>query len=176
LASCWRPYMTRFDCLRCGKCCISFIDRLCDVPTGLALFPDEVNLFDQADIRPLIGVARGTAIVPVWYQLIRAPCPYYEPERCACTVYARRPCLCRAYPFKLALSYTKLGRCTWLTEQPRKGQIALSAEMIVANETIAAYDRATFSLVSPEQVWVFNFETDAWVPLHDLRKSGAAMS
>jgi hypothetical protein len=74
------------------------------------------------------------------------------------------------------VSYTKLGRCTWLTEQPRKGAIALSAEMVVANETIAAYDRATFSLVSPELVWVFNFETNAWIPLYDLRKSHAAMS
>lgn len=145
-------------------------------PDRLGAPADEVNLFDQADILPLIGLARGTAIVPVWYQLIRAPCPYYGPDRCACTIYTWRPCLCRAYPFKLAVSYTKLGRCTWLTEQPRRGPIELSAEMVVANETIAAYDRAAFSLVSPEQEWVFNYETDAWVPLHDLRKPRAAMS
>jgi Fe-S-cluster containining protein len=159
--------MTRFDCLRCGKCCISFIDRRYHVPAGLALIPGEVKLFDQADVRPFLGVQITTGIIPVWYQLIRAPCPHYDHDRCGCTIYERRPLVCRAYPFKVVLNYTQLGRCTWLTQQTQKNAVELPAEIVQANEAIEAYDHATFGLVKHEQVRIFNFETSAWLALPD---------
>lgn len=160
-------YMTRFDCFRCGKCCISFIDRIHHIPTGLALTPAEVTLFDQADVRPFLGVQTMTGITPVWYQLIRAPCPHYDHDRFGCAIYEQRPLVCRAYPFKVVLNYTRLGRCTWLVQQTRKNAVVLPAEIVQANETIAAYDRATFRLIKHEQVRIFNFETGAWLALQD---------
>jgi Fe-S-cluster containining protein len=159
--------MTRFDCLRCGKCCISFIDRFYYIPTGLALTPTEVKLFDQADVRPFLGVQTTTGIIPVWYQLISAPCPHYDHDRYRCRIYERRPLVCQAYPFKVVLNYTLLGRCAWLMLQTKKNAVELPAEIVQANETIAAYDHATLGLAKHEQVRIFNFETGAWLALQD---------
>ena len=157
--------MTRFDCLRCGKCCISFIDRFNHIPTGLALTPTEVKLFDQADVRPFLGLQTTTGIIPVWYQLISAPCPHYDHDLHSCTIYERRPLVCRAYPFKVVLNYTLLGRCAWLMLQTKKNAVELSAEIVRANELIAAHDRAHFGHATREQIRVFNFETGAWLAL-----------
>ena len=157
--------MTRFDCLRCGKCCISFVDRFYHIPTGIPLTPTELKLFDQADVRPFLGVQTTAGIIPVWYQLIRAPCPHYDHDRCRCTIYERRPLVCRAYPFKVILNYTRLGRCTWLRQQTRNYTVELPVEIVQANESIAAYDRETLGPAKHDQIRIFNFETRAWLSL-----------
>ncbi|MGC9444676.1 MAG: YkgJ family cysteine cluster protein [Candidatus Methanospirareceae archaeon] len=158
--------MTRFDCLRCGKCCISLIDRFYHILTGLALTPTEVKLFDQSDVRPFLGVQTTKGIIPVWYQLIRAPCPGYD-DNCGCRIYEQRSLVCRAYPFKVFLTYMRLGCCTWLTQRTRKNTVELPAEIVQANETIAAYDHKIFRLIKHEEVRIFNFEPSTWLSLQD---------
>ena len=138
-------------------------EQIHNVPTGIALLPDEVKLFDSADVRPFIGIEKSTDIVPVWYQMIKAPCPYYQHEQCMCTIYERRPVICRAYPFKVVLNYTRLGRCTALTNQTLKRDLVLPLEIVTANKLIESYDRTAFNLVRAEKLRLYNVETREWV-------------
>ena len=147
---------------------MSIIERIYHVPMGLALFPDEVELFDYADVRPFLGIGKGTGIIPVWFQMIKAPCPYYNHERYECTIYRRRPVVCRAYPFKVVLNYTRPGRCTWLNNQTPKRNMVLPPEITRANRTIAAYDRTVFNLVKLEQIRLYNVETNEWIAIQNI--------
>jgi len=153
---------------------MSITERIYNVPMGLALFPDEVALFANADVRPFIGIENGTGIVPVWFQMLKAPCPYYNHERFECTIYRRRPVVCRAYPFKVVLNYTRLGRCTWLANQIFKRNMVLPPEITRANRTIAAYDRTVFDRVELEQIRLYNVETNEWIAVQDLAHTETA--
>ncbi len=160
--------MTRFECLRCGTCCNTILEEVYQVQVGLNLLPDEVKLFDSADVRPLIGIKTSEGIVPVLYQMIRDHCPFYDNGRSACTMYEKRPLVCRAYPFKVVLNVTKFGRCTWLNDLQEKIPIELPSEIRIANEIINAYHRTILGLVKREQILVYTFDREEWVALQEI--------
>ena len=93
-----------FTCLRCGRCCTNLVSEDRGVLRGLTLLPDERHIFDEAVVKPAVGVGwrpHGKGFKVVAYQMIEDRCPHLKDTDCM--VYPERPASCRQFPFSLSL-------------------------------------------------------------------------
>lgn len=99
------PPSLRFECLRCGQCCTRIRVASSGLMQGLSLLPGEEKLFAEFPgvIQPYAAICdprrRKPRLKVVSYQMVREPCPLYDPDTRTCTQYDRRPAVCGAYPF-----------------------------------------------------------------------------
>ncbi len=138
-----------FKCQECGHCCGRIVIEQHGVRQGLCLRPGEETLFASfpGSVVPYIGIRRpGRARVKtVSYQMIREPCPLYDPITKRCTTYKHRPVACRSYPFSFlagggqSLEVT----CSWAKAQKDvvfgKTEIKAGAEQNLAAAKIAEF-------------------------------------
>jgi Fe-S-cluster containining protein len=112
-----------FECQGCGTCCTDLIDHSEGRDLGLAIMPDEHNLFKRDIIRPGIGfnndlMNRFSPSYILSYQLTVNTCPYHSVEN-KCEIYDSRPLVCRAFPLNVQYPASKTPsidqRCAYIS-------------------------------------------------------------
>lgn len=85
----------------------------------MCLFPGEEKLFEEFPdaVVPYVGLRKRAGkprVETVCHQMIRSPCPLYDPFNKTCTRYDKRPRVCREYPFSgLRDGYSLEQHCSW---------------------------------------------------------------
>lgn len=108
----------RFECLQCGRCCNRIRVESRGLMQGLSLLPGEETLFAEfpGAIMPYAAIRNPRHRKPnlkiVNYQMVREPCPLYDPDTKTCTRYDTRPAGCRAYPFSFGGTQIE-ANCGW---------------------------------------------------------------
>jgi len=176
----------RWICLRCGKCCINIVNDAILGKIGMFLLPHEVGLFPRKIVRPLYGVglkgrSRPRPEVVTGYQMIQAPCPYYNVDKPECKRYASRPAICRSYPiigsaFTPCISATCTAVDKFLPDVSKIGlrdiegfKSNLLAACVLMENWANIYLRNVYC-VDTSVSWFYNFETEKWTQI-TLEKS-----
>ncbi|MHA1974902.1 MAG: YkgJ family cysteine cluster protein [Candidatus Hodarchaeales archaeon] len=102
-----------FECLQCGKCCVSLVKDTPNVKRSLVLFPEEKQHFSETEVSPFEGIGKTIwDIKPVKYQLNTEPCSKYDTNSKSCKEYQKRPLSCRRFP----LAYSNSPEATYIAD------------------------------------------------------------
>ena len=158
-----------FTCLRCGGCCTSLVSEDRGVLRGPTLLPDEIYLFDEAVVKPAVGVGRrphGKGFKVVAYQMTKETCPHLEDSGCA--MYPERPACCRQFPFSLSLGTEGellLGfdlNCPSLSTALEEGfRPTQSFDGLESARKFLTVQREIRS--QPNRVWYYDLKSDGWL-------------
>ena len=93
----------KFECQRCGHCCMELKMKTSAGLLGLYLQLHEVKMFPAANVFPMYGcgqkgVSRPRPARIFAYQLDMQPCPHFDMISKNCRIYANRPIICRSFP------------------------------------------------------------------------------
>jgi Fe-S-cluster containining protein len=166
-----------FNCLKCGFCCRNLLKEVSGKTYGLALFPEEIQLFPKKLTSPLCGL--GDLLEPKYivnYQLNVAECPHILTDN-LCKIHEKRPLSCCSFPLiSLGFHGTTVAdaeSCTFIEKVEKKAgplELILTPEKFQAKEEWEAIEKSNERLVEifthylPENhvLWFFDLKTKKW--------------
>lgn len=160
--------MVKFECLRCSHCCSNLLIESNGILRGLALTPEETNLFPVDHVFPSVGIGiYGQPKKVVTFQLDLSRCPHLEGS--LCRIYDKRPIACRIYPFETPNQNldTYIDRkCKWYRDK-----VVSTGErknLMAKHEKVGIPEEVTQSLVKHFEIYGKILKNDCWI--FDLNK------
>jgi Fe-S-cluster containining protein len=166
----------KFECYKCGKCCLNLLQEDKGVLRGLTLLPEERNSFLPSTVKPAIGHGKSLhskKFKIIAYQLTQDTCPHLRND--LCEIYPKRPASCRQYPFSLkqASDETELigldlncpSLLAFLERENRKN---LRFEEKQYAEKLLRLELKTLEKI--DYSWFFDLENKNWVNYREIIK------
>ncbi|RLI87193.1 MAG: hypothetical protein DRP01_02485 [Archaeoglobales archaeon] len=162
----------RFECLRCGRCCVQTRRELHGLVFGIQLWPEEKKLLTciakergiKITVKPQFA-SRSKSDITLW-QLADEPCPFYDETTRSCTIYPYRPLACRAYPVCATGGLDKY--CEWTKRHEHLIPFRLEGPEPIWN-AIIVLRRTMLEQTRPSR-WVFDLRTEKWYKVEDVIK------
>jgi Fe-S-cluster containining protein len=138
---------------------------------GMALTPEETNLFPTEHVFPSIGTGSyGRAKKVVSFQLDLNKCPHLEGS--LCKIYEKRPITCRMFPFEMEVGQPPKvlidKKCKWYRDKVvstgmHKKLMNQEEKIIAPNELGYCWVRLkAYEKIKKKDVWLFDLRRKAW--------------
>ena len=166
----------KFECLRCSQCCSNLLRETDGILRGLALTPEEIDLFPSEHVLPSISIgAYGRPKKVVAFQMDLNRCPHLEGS--SCLIYDKRPIECRIYPFEVKTKNQNQvliidNRCKWYRDEiVSKGlrkKLFANHEKVGIPSEINDYLTKRFKFydeIWKQDFWLFDLNRKTWVKI-----------